>query len=219
MTLTKASKTRCLLCRSYSKSLQSIRYDVDVCQTCFYFFFQTQKNTTYICPQPKGGGRFSDPQSLQIGSEAEQKFWTLCRSKGFLIRPSSSHENRIDHFDFLVAFSISQFVRVEVKSIKARRRGEMPDPSIVFLEIQNIDGGKGWIYGQCDYVALEQPKGFILYRNQDLVQYAERFSKSFPFVSQSGLEFTLYGRRNRNDIVMIVPFAHLNFHLTHKLFI
>jgi len=218
MNITK-TKTTCIICRSFSKSLRSIRYDVDVCSACFYYFLQPKRDQTFICPLPKGGGRFSDEISLKIGSEAEQKFFTLCQSKGYLIRPSSSHENRISHFDFVVGFSTHQFMRVEVKSIKARRRGEIPDPSIVFLEIQNIDGGKGWIYGHSDYIAFEHPKGFVLYRNQDIVSYVELFSKSFPFVTQSGIEFTLYGRRQRKDVVMVVPFAHLNYHLSHKLFI
>lgn len=218
--------TLCFLCRTSpfvsDKPFISIQYHIDVCTPCFYSFIQpspTHSQSTFLLEDPKGGGPYSDFISTKIGSEAEQKFWSLCQSKGFLIRSSTPHENRISHFDFVVGLAMDRFVRVEVKSTKARRRGDTPDPSVVFLEIQNIDGGPGWIYGKCDYVAFEHPKGFILFPNQEIVSYVERYSQTFPFVTQSGIDFTLYGRRQRKDIVMVVPFAELNFRISHKLFL
>ena len=191
-----------------------------ICPLCFVYFVKKEESSTDFIAQslPMGGGTFRDRQSHAMGSNAEQHFWDLCRSRNMLIRPSSMDENRKLHFDFVI-FLQKHFVRVEVKSMKSRKRGQSPDPSLIYLEIQNIDGGKGWVFGQYDWIAFEQPGGFLLFHQDDIIAFVDYFYPKLPFVTESGIDFTLYGRKQRKDIMMLVPFAVFNSHMKQRIFL
>lgn len=162
-----------------------------------------------------GGGSLSDETSRNLGNNAEQLFFDAYRSVEKPIRCATAFENRKQHYDFIV-YEKEKFIKVEVKSMKARNRGEAPDPMIIYIEVFNIDGGPGWIYGEADYIAFQQLNGFILVSRVELLWKVHAFMKSLPYVTRSGLEYTLYGRKNRKDLVMILPISEI-FSISDKI--
>jgi hypothetical protein len=147
----------------------------------------------------RGGGAYATAHTTAMGTNAERRFYDGCMNKGWNIRQSSSYENRVRHYDFEVNGDY-----IEVKAMKAPRRGMAPDPSIIYLELKNIEGGEGWLYGDADFIAFEQPSGFLVVCRTELVSLAERMMSRCRRVHVSGEYNTLYSRANRSDLVMVL---------------
>jgi len=191
----------CLLCNSNSHGQ---RY----CSPCFQAFIK--KRDSHGPGKVKGGGELADDTSRQLGQNAEDLFYNYFRTNNIRIRVATTTENRKRHYDFVVfEKSLDRFIKVEVKAIKARKRGLPPDPSIVYLEVNDIEGYPGWIYGEADYVAFQTPNGFVMVNRLGLVDKVKHFFDKLPYVTQSGLDYTLYGRFNRMDLVMVLPFDEI----------
>lgn len=147
----------------------------------------------------RGGGQFATAVTTSMGTNAERRFFDICRGRGYKIRLATSYENCVKHFDFEV-----QSYKVEVKAMKAPRRGMSPDPNMIYVELKNVSGGDGWLYGDADFLAFEQPHGFLMVRRHELVQLAERMRPKCRVSRVSGVYHTLYSRANRDDLVMVL---------------
>lgn len=134
-----------------------------------------------------------------MGTAAEQRFFDICRSRDYTIRPATSYENRVNHFDFEV-----QGYAVEVKSMKAPRRGMAPDPNMIYVELKNVSGGSGWVYGNADFIAFEQYNGFLMVDRNKLVQLVQSMQSMCRKSNVSGVYHTLYSRANRDDLVIVL---------------
>ena len=146
-----------------------------------------------------GGGRFATARTTAMGVAAERYFYDICRGRRYAVRPATSYENRVEHFDFEV-----QGMRIEVKAMKAPRRGMRPDPNIIYVELRNVDGGRGWLYGSADYIAFEQRGGFLMVQRRELVRLAEHMAVRCRKARVSGVYHTLYSRANRADLVLVL---------------
>jgi len=199
--ITKIQQMNCQICDCPSKGH---RY----CTPCFQSFI---KKAPFAGPGPvRGGGELADNISRQLGQTAEDQFYNYYKSAGKRIRTATKFENHKKHYDF-VTFEerLRKYIRVEVKSMKARKRGQEPDPTIAYLEVHNIDGYPGWVYGQADAIAFQTPTGFLIVNRKRLVEIVNDYYKKLPYVTESGIEYTLYGRFNRKDLVMILPFSEI----------
>jgi hypothetical protein len=134
-----------------------------------------------------------------MGTAAEQRFANICREKGYAIRPATSYENRVRHFDFRVCGD-----KVEVKAMKSPRRGMAPDPDMIYVELRNVSGGDGWLYGDADLIAFGQRDGFLMVNRRELVRLVEWMRPRCRRSAVSGVYHTLYSRVNRDDLVMVL---------------
>jgi hypothetical protein len=187
----------------FCKICSGLSYNKPFCSPCFKTFIKkipTQNEPGYAI----GGGSLSDSISKQLGTDAEKLFSTTCNSLSKPFRFATPFENKKRHFDYIVKDN-SKYLKIEVKSMKARHRGEDPDPSIVYVEIYNIDGGPGWVYGDADYIAFQLPDKFLCVSRVELVWKVNSMVSKLPFVTKSGIEYTLYGRSNRKDMVVVLP--------------
>lgn len=143
--------------------------------------------------------------SHAMGSRAESLFVRACQRRGVHHCCKASREqDRLEHFDFIVSW----WGRVEVKAMKARRRGMPPDPNVIYLELKGITGHHGWLYGNADYVAFEQPyQTFLVIPRTELVRQAHAFAPNCARSSRSGVPYTFYSRPNREDLVMVLDVA------------
>lgn len=157
---------------------------------------------THILTPVRGGGRYATAATTAMGTNAERRFFDICRGRGMKIRSATSYENRVKHYDFEV-----ESYKIEVKAMKAPRRGMAPDPNMIYVELRNVNGGDGWLYGDADYLAFEQPDGFLMVRRTELVRLVQRMRSRCRVSRVSGVYHTLYSRANRDDLVMVM---HLN---------
>lgn len=177
-----------------------------MCRPCHTAFVEGNR---FIAESVKGGGAFATEATRQMGTHAEQRFIDMCAKKGFPMRPATSYENRRLHFDFIVKKTNVMFSRVEVKAMKASWRGGPPNPNIIYVETKNIIGEKGWVYGAADEIAFEQPWGFLIVPRKALVAMTEYYRKKARRAERSGIPYTVYGRKDRNDEVLLLQTSDL----------
>jgi len=196
-------------CQRLCQICNSVSHGQSYCSPCFQAFIK--KRSTHGPDKVKGGGALIDETSRHLGQTAEDIFFDHFRSNHKKIRTATTMENRKRHYDFVVfEESLGRHIRVEVKSMKARKRGQQPDPNIIYLEVHNIDGFPGWVYGEADYVAFQTPTGFMMVNRIRLVEKVNHYFTRLPYVTESGIDYTLYGRFNRKDLVMILPFSEIS---------
>lgn len=153
-----------------------------------------------------------------MGEHAESRFVNVCKKKGVSVRPASQLENMFQHFDFIVSSADRRkCARVEVKSMKARRRGMEPDPRVLYVELKNVHGYAGWLFGKADYLAFEQEKGFLMVDRKELIGVVDTLRPHCTIAETSGITHTLYSRRNRKDLVMIMDMSDIK-HLSRNMF-
>lgn len=156
----------------------------------------------------RGGGKFATAATDRMGSHAELLFQRVCETHGMSVRPATRFENVVRHFDFVVSpwtlFPLpSRSARVEVKSIKCPRRGGTPDPTLIYVELRGVLGHKGWVFGDADLVAFEQPNdSFLIVKREELAQLANDMHPTAQMATRSGVKGTLWSRPDRDDLVL-----------------
>jgi hypothetical protein len=130
-------------------------------------------------------------------NSVKRRFQLLCESHGHHAVPTACSE-------FYVDFSTGMRKHVDVKPIKSRRRGAIPDPTVIFVELRKTRNKPGWIYKNTDYIAFEQPEGFIIVPTRNLRDLARRMQAYCTHVSVSGIHHSLYSRAGMNDLVLVL---------------
>ena len=124
-------------------------------------------------------------------------------------REATKHENIYLHFDLIM----DDVIKVDVKQMKKRNRTDaIEDPTIHFVEFQNVRGDKGWIYGKADYIAFEQPDYFIMVDRKKLGKYYCNVMKNNTtviFSDDNKKIHTWYTRKGREDIFLMVNTSDL----------
>jgi hypothetical protein len=152
--------------------------------------------------------------STELGQNAETRFEAMLQSKGSTFRRANRHEDMFQHWDFLATVN-EQSYKIEVKSMKRARRSDVQvDPTLVYVEFLNVIGNPGWLYGQADLIALEQPTGFVVVQRKNLVVVAERLTND-EWANRPTL-YKKYRRKDRplecvsvlhiSDITLSIPF-------------
>ena len=193
----------CLKCNSPYSTTYKGRYPV--CSACRKYFVDNTIWEYNYKESAKGGVGFATDITKKMGATAEMKFVDICKKQNnYRIRGSTKYEETKLHYDFVVEIRVKDIIdyfRIEVKSIKSRKRGELADPNITFVKYKNVNGGPGWLYGESDYIAFEQIDHFLVVLRKDLVKYSEEKKEKIRTIKKSGIVNTLYSRNNRSDLI------------------
>jgi hypothetical protein len=112
---------------------------------------------------------------------------------------SSENEDMFDHIDVKIGD-----ITVDVKGIK---RYSMKDaeanPEIHWVEFQNVNGQKGWMYGKADYIAFELVNEFLLIKREDLYNFCKEKIVDRKVKDTKGF-YTLYSRKGCKDVLSLV---------------
>jgi len=102
-----------------------------------------------------------------------------------------------DHWDVQVNF------KVDVKGMKKKsRRDSEPDENIHWIEIKNVMGSEGWLYGEADYFAFETKKYWIMVKKDRLQEWVKHNIKR-EIVDRPAM-YKLYRRRTAKDLITLV---------------
>jgi hypothetical protein len=103
---------------------------------------------------------------LELGADAQDEFTRL------LIYPDGAtrQEDMHDHWDVKGVFRdlSGSVLRFDVKDNLDRHHQSFP------VEIQNVHGAKGWLYGNADCLAFHHPTSFTIVWRFRLVKLVER---------------------------------------------
>ena len=108
--------------------------------------------------------RFIKKESRELGDKAEETFILSAVRQGWKVSASSKHENIDDHWDYLIEKDGSEF-KVEVKSEKRiQRNDDKSQHEFVWVELRNVRGKVGWLFGKSDLIAFESETSFPFIR-------------------------------------------------------
>ena len=107
-----------------------------------------------------------------------------------------------EHWDFGVKF--------DVKMIKSVKRHQQPDETIHWVELQNVNGEKGWLYGEADFFSFETIDYWIVVHKNDLQKLirdkcTDRTISSVPALHR------IYQRKGRQDQIVLVKSIDLMY--------
>lgn len=124
--------------------------------------------------------------SRAAGDQCESRFAAIFPG----IQKSTKEENIFKHIDFFLPDGTSVDVKGKNK------------PDEIWVEILNVRGNKGWMYGDADYIAFEMVElgGFIMVKTSELREYVEQNIEK-TFTNKHGAYKKLYRRSGRLDII------------------
>jgi len=136
---------------------------------------------------------------------SEQKFLQSCRNKNFTVQQSSKLEDIHEHWDFKVNNST-----VDVKALKRINRSDsMFSTDYTWVELQNVRGNTGWLFGDADYIAFEQLNHFLIVKRIDLIDFCKKNVKDQFVDRASQAIYKKYQRKNRQDIISLISLKDL----------
>jgi hypothetical protein len=133
-------------------------------------------------------------KSYEYGEKAEKRFAAL------LPNPveATTTQNILEHWDIA-----NGDIKYDVKAMKKfRRSDDHPTDRIHYIELKNVNGKKGWLYGQADYIAFETRSYWVIVSRQKLQEMIEGIKMEFSLEPQV---YKLYTRKTRSDVMTIVP--------------
>jgi hypothetical protein len=136
--------------------------------------------------------------SQKIGDEIEDLFKKTVIKHNFNIQVATLNQNKYEHWDFRIIkkkFNIT----VDVKAAKKiNRHDNKSNDTVLCIELKNVCGGTGWIYGEADYISFcnTDKTKFFCVKRKDLVLYIHNninMNTSIPTTSHKKLN-TVYNR-------------------------
>lgn len=103
------------------------------------------------------------------GKEAEIKFFNKMKEISKEVRWATREEDMFKHFDI-----VADGVKYDVKSHKKINRWDSTeDNTIVWLEMNNVRGDKGWLLGEADKIAFfVSDREVLIFSRKDLMKWA-----------------------------------------------
>tara|TARA_R100001509_G_scaffold22395_2_gene11755 strand:+ start:1701 stop:2183 length:483 start_codon:yes stop_codon:yes gene_type:complete len=137
---------------------------------------------------------------LRIGKLKEDQLKKLFDKTGWATR----EQDIFEHWDFSI------HLKIDVKGMKKTNRyDESTNENIHWLEIKNVNGEEGWLYGEADYFAFETELYWIIVEKVVLQEWvAKNIQKEWV---DTPTKYKLYRRRTGQDIITLVSTHDLYF--------
>lgn len=168
---------------------------------------------------------------LKKGKIVEQIFIAALEEKlrlssnviSYEINNSSKEDDINKHIDIFLTYTDEdgeKHCSFDVKGLKKRHRSDkkyMENES--WIELVNVNGNKGWLYGKEDYIAFETKDNFIIVRKSELIPLVtskcteETIYNELP---EENYYYKYYQRRGKCDKMIIVPFSDLETMNSYK---
>lgn len=138
---------------------------------------------------------------VEQGKSVEREFASLLTNPIFATKEQDMHE----HWDVEDAMA----VKYDVKGMKKYRRSDdKPTDRLHWIELRNVNGKSGWLYGDADIIAFETRKWWLLVERKDLVQFVEGIIWGEE-TTEKPEPYKLYQREGRKHLLTILPTVDL----------
>lgn len=134
----------------------------------------------------------------------EDKFAAVIKQLGE-VSPSTTEQDIHEHWD------VKLDVKFDVKAVKKVKRSDgETDETIHWVELINVRGNKGWLYGEADYFAFELDDYWVIVNKQLLQTFiAKKCAKKEK--SDTPALYKIYNRRDRLDAITLVKTIDLMY--------
>lgn len=138
------------------------------------------------------------------GQKAEISFKDILIKEGFEVRDAPIEEQR-NHVDLIVKDN-NRNVRYEIKARKKINRADDSfQDELVWIEIQNVRGDMGWLFGASDFIVFERNKDFVVVDREKLADFVTRtcnLRKNAQYADEA--LYARYQRRGRKDCLTLI---------------
>ncbi len=132
----------------------------------------------------------------------EQRFALLLDNPVFSNREQDMHE----HWDVMDEMG----VKYDVKGMKKYRRSDdNPTDRLHWIELRNVNGDDGWLYGGADVIAFETRRWWIVVERIILARFVKENVPNTKERVQRPEPYKLYSREGRNDLMTLLPTVDL----------
>lgn len=144
---------------------------------------------------------------LKKGKEIEERFSKMFNDAN----PATEEEDIKNHVD--LKFTVG----VDVKGMKKVSRSDQEtNENIHWVELKNVNGKKGWLYGEAEFFVFEIKNYWIVVDKIDLQDFIAEKCKDKIRVNKPEL-YKLYQRKDRKDIITLVTSYDLCYICTKQI--
>lgn len=138
---------------------------------------------------------------FKTGRRAEHEFARCLESP----RLATDQQDMEEHWDVMSGGG----TKFDVKAMKKWRRDD-PEPTdrMHFVELRNVHGELGWLYGEADYIVFETRAYWIVVKRSRLVYFIEGITENSEQTLKPTV-YKLYQRNGRKDLMTVVPTVDL----------
>lgn len=155
---------------------------------------------------------------MKSGYEAEARFIQAARQHGYSVIKANRNQDMFQHIDFFISKGGKNYA-VDVKAEKKfNRRNKNTDNSEVWIELRNVRGNRGWLFGDADFIAFEHAGHFLLSDRKKLIEIVNQlvdFKKTTDH-SHSAL-YKIYSRAGRSDRITRIKTSDIEYSLVQIL--
>jgi hypothetical protein len=142
-------------------------------------------------------------------TKSELEFFNLFPNK--TKRWATEEEDIHLHFDVVI-----DGIKIDIKGLKKLNRNDNDvNSEIHWIELQNVRGNRGWLYGEADKIAFETLEGYLLIDRLTLYEFCKEKIVDRKVYNKKEL-YKLYQRENKKDVITLVLTKDL-FNLPHEL--
>jgi hypothetical protein len=136
---------------------------------------------------------------LSEGKIKENEFVELVKKPEHQIVIPTTEQDINEHWDVSI-----DGVKFDIKALKkVSRSDDEVNPEIHWVEIENVHGKPGWLYGMADYIAFETDISWLIVKRGTLSQLID--DKLQIVVTNQPEPYKMYRRWGRYDVLTIVP--------------
>lgn len=99
---------------------------------------------------------------------AEHLFFTVMSNRCSTVRWATPEEDMYAHYDI-----ICDDIRYDVKDKKKLNRSDDETSDVVWLELQNVRGDRGWLKGDAHKIAFLADNQFLIVDREKLFEYVK----------------------------------------------
>lgn len=155
--------------------------------------------------------RFDKKDSLELGKKAEGLFILIAVKHGWKISASTREQNIEEHWDYLIEKENQEF-KVEVKAEKRiQRKDDDSQAHFTWVELRNVRGKVGWLFGKADLIAFENEKTFFFVKRLDLLALVnQKVNLVAKVKSAKDALYKIYTREGRKDKLTLLPTSDID---------
>ena len=151
----------------------------------------------------------------ESGDRAEEKFKNYLENvKKLKVQKSTQDENIFSHIDYWFWDLHDKKRSVDVKT--SNRVTQHLNDNIAWIEMQNVNGKKGWVYGDADFIAIELECYWLIVPRKRIVDFIEKYVSDDFVEDKKDALYKKYTRKRygRDDIITIIKIQDLMFMAT-----
>lgn len=133
---------------------------------------------------------------LATGKKKEQEFASHFNDVIY----STTIQDMTEHWDVMI-----NGLKYDVKGMKKINRSDIePNEMYHYLELLNVNGKLGWVYGKADFIAFETKQYWVIVSLSKLQEFiANNVNKTYVQNASDSL-YCLYKRYGRKDCISMI---------------